>query len=242
MSGQSQSPDLWLTLAELQPALRSHIKVIPQHFRGEKWYVLSDETNGQYIRLNESAHAIVGRFDGALSLGSIYDFLHDQRNPDRVTGDDQDAPMQQEQIVDLLTQLHAFGALEGIGDKPTQQLVDEFEKRESTMRWRKLLSPLMVRIPLIDPNQLLDRLMPRCLWMFTRTAFLIWLLLALLGAVVTLTFLTDIRAELSSDILKPTNLLLLWILYPFLKLVHEFAHALSVKYWGGDMHLSLIHI
>ncbi len=236
MTADSQTSELWSTLVGLQPGLRSHIKVFPQYFRGEKWYVISDETNGQYLRINEAAYGIVGRFEGALSLGSIYEFVQEQRDVAVDAAEDVEEPLQKDQVIDLLTRLHAFGALDGIGDKPTQQLVDEYEKRQSSTRWRKVLSPLMVRIPLIDPNQLLDRLIPRCLWLFTRTTLFMWLLFVLLATAVVLTFQAEIRAEISTEVLKPANLLLLWILYPFLKLVHEFAHALCVKYWGGDMH------
>lgn len=231
---EDQTSELWLMLAGLQPSLKSHIKIVPQYFRGEKWYVLSDETSGQHLRINESAYAVVGRLEGALSLESIHEYLQEQ-NSTSDSSDGDELP-DRDKIVELLTQLHAFGALDGIGEKPTEQLVAEYEKRQSSIRWRRMLSPLMIRIPLIDPNNLLDRMIPHCLWLFTRRTVTLWALIVLLGFVVTLAHIGEIKAEIDTEILKPGNLLLLWILYPVLKLVHECAHAVCVKFWGGDMH------
>ena len=33
----------------------------------------------------------------------------------------------------------------------------------------------------------------------------------------------------------PSYLLIAWIIYPFIKVIHELGHALAVKHWGGEV-------
>jgi len=46
----------WPLIAELRPQLRQHIKTCPQRYRGERWYVLRDESSGRYLRFNTLAY------------------------------------------------------------------------------------------------------------------------------------------------------------------------------------------
>jgi len=236
---------LWTAIAPATPALCSHISIHPQYFRGEKWYVLADETSGQHVRLNQSAFALVGRFNGTATVGSIYTFL--QQEADEAgqaasigdnAGDITTSPevAEKDDIIRLLAQLQAIGALQGIGDKASEKLISEYNNKRFSERWRRWLSPLMVRFPLYDPDSFLEKHLSRLNWAFTRKAILVWMLVLFTGVVTTFSNFADIRAEVSNDILKPGNLVLLWLLYPLLKLVHEFAHAFSVKRWGGEVH------
>lgn len=227
-SDENGAEDVWQALSGLTPSLRAHIKVYPQTFRGERWYVLLDEISGSHLRINSSAYNVMGRFDGNITLGSIFEVLHKDANPD-------DRP-ERDEIVRLVSQLFHLNALNGIKDKTTAQLVSDYSERESGKRFKKLISPLVIRIPMFDPDRLLEKISPEANWFFTGWALFIWLVVFLIGLTTTLLYLPDIQSELSGEIMKPRNLVLLWLLYPFIKLVHEFAHAICVKRWGGEVH------
>lgn len=229
MTGQPQvNNELWDSLRQMRPSLRSHIRVFPQSFRGERWFVLLDETSGTHLRLNSFAYNVVGRFDGKSTLDSICTVLDENT--------DSGASPDQEETIKLISQLHNIGALGGIKDKTTAQLVSDHSSRQSSQRIKKLLSPLMIRIPIIDPDRLLDRIAPQSKIFFSKWAFLLWAAVVLFGLFVTVLSFADIRAQLTGEVFKPKNLVLLWVLYPLIKLVHEFAHAISVKRWGGEVH------
>ena len=234
MKIDDNEPELWSAIASLKPSLLSHIHVQRQLFRGAKWFVLSDQTTGKHMRVNEFAYQVIGRFDGRQTVESIYTFLKERVDSE---GADKkyDYP-DKDEIVLMISQLYSFGALQGLGEKSTEQIVMEHTKAQSINTWRRWLSPLMIRFPLFDPDNFLQRWMPSCQWMFSRSALLIWLLVCSVGLVTATTSIAEIRAEVSAEILKPGNLVLLWLLYPLLKLLHEFAHAFSVKRWGGEVH------
>ncbi len=227
-SDQQESAELWAALSQMRPTLRSHIRVFPQSFRGERWFVLLDETSGTHLRLNSQAYNVIGRFDGNATLDSICTVLNE-------SSPEHGCPSTEE-IIKLISQLHSMGALGGIKDKTTAQLVADHSSRQSSQRMKKFMSPLMIRFPMLDPDRLLDRITPYTTGFFSKWAFLLWAVVVVTGFLVTVLAFADIRSQLSSDIFKPSNLVLLWMLYPLIKLVHEFAHAISVKHWGGEVH------
>jgi len=234
MQIDDNEPALWSAIASLRPSLLPHIHVQRQLFRGAKWFVLSDQTTGKHMRVNEFAYQVIGRFDGGQTVESIYTLLQDRFDREG-TDNTYDCPDRQEIIV-MISQLYSFGALQGLGDKSTEQLVLEHTKAQSINFRRRWLSPLMIRFPLFDPDNFLQRWMPAYQWIFSRMTLLIWVIVCSVGLLTATTSIAEIRAEVSSDILRPGNLVLLWLLYPLLKLLHEFAHAISVKRWGGEVH------
>jgi len=234
MQIDDNEPALWSAIASLRPSLLPHIHVQRQLFRGAKWFVLSDQTTGKHMRVNEFAYQVIGRFDGGQTVESIYTLLQDRFDREG-TDNTYDCPDRQE-IIAMISQLYSFGALQGLGDKSTEQLVLEHTKAQSINFRRRWLSPLMIRFPLFDPDNFLQRWMPAYQWIFSRMTLLIWVIVCSVGLLTATTSIAEIRAEVSSDILKPGNLVLLWLLYPLLKLLHEFAHAISVKRWGGEVH------
>ena len=63
----------WQQVADLKPQLRKHVRTYPQDYRGERWYVLRDESNGRLLRFNSMAYDFIGRLDGDLSVQQIWD-------------------------------------------------------------------------------------------------------------------------------------------------------------------------
>lgn len=227
MVGTSQVQN-WPLIAKLRPQLRRHVRTYPQVYRGERWYVLRDESNGHHLRFNALAYEIIGRLDGALTLQEI------SEQTSTALGED---ALSQDEIIQIISQLFATGALRSGIPIDTKEFFSRYQNSQG-LRWRRqLMSPLAVRMPMLDPDRILNRLMPWLRSIFSRWGAALWVtvvgiacLLALANAP-ALTF-----AVANQDILSPANLLLLWLLFPIVKAVHEFAHALAVKMWGGEVH------
>lgn len=216
---------LWEQLAKLCPKLRSHIRISRQLFRGQRWYVLRDETTGKHLRISAAAFDLVGRFDGHLTVSTIYAYLQEN-----------ETELDQQAVISVISNLHSLGALQGVTNKTAAQLIQEQHQRRGANRWAKWLNPLVIRIPLLDPDPLLEKLSPYCRCLFSRSAVLLWLVTVMLGVVVLLSHLTEVADEFRNEVQKPQNLILLWLLYPLLKVIHELAHGVCVKNWGGEVH------
>ena len=46
----------------------------------------------------------------------------------------------------------------------------------------------------------------------------------------------DLTEDFMDRVLVPHNLLLLWLVFPVLKTLHEFGHAFATKVYGGEVH------
>jgi len=218
----------WPLIAKLRPRLRRHVRTYPQDYRGERWYVLRDESNGHHLRFNASAYEIIGRLDGDLTVQEIWE------QTSAALGED---AFSQDEIIQILTQLFATGALRSGIPVDAKEFFNRYQHSRG-LRWRRqMMSPLAVRMPLLDPDRILNRLMPWLRPIFSRWGAALWLLVVGIACLLALANAPALKfAVANQDILSPANLLMLWILFPVTKAVHEFAHALAVKMWGGEVH------
>ncbi|MGH8722062.1 MAG: hypothetical protein ACREU4_08765, partial [Burkholderiales bacterium] len=101
---------------------------------------------------------------------------------------------------------------------------------------QNLRSPLAVRIPLFDPDRFLERWLAWYQPLFGWGGFLLWCAVVGWGIYASAAHWDALTENFSDRVLAPQNLLLMWLLFPLLKLCHEFGHACATKAWGGEVH------
>lgn len=217
----------WPILAKLRPRLRKHVKTHSQQYRGERWYLLCDQSSNRHLRFSASAYEFVGRLDGEFSVDEI------QLKVRKILGEDS---LSQDDIVLILTQLFAMDLLRSELPTEAKEFFHRFQNERRLRRQRAIMNPLSIRIPLLDPDAILNRLMPWIRPVFSRAGAMVWLLLVGLAGLLGLANISEIGASLSPDILMPANLVLMLLTFVIIKVVHEFAHAFTVKMWGGEVH------
>lgn len=221
---------VWQRLESLRPSLPRHIHIQRRDYQRERWYLLQDKSNGRFHRLSPSAWRLVSAMDGRNSLAQILALAADPQFYEAA----EEIPTRDD-LIHLLQYLHVADLL--VCDLPpnTQELFARREQKKQ-QRWvRLLMNPLTWNIPLGNPDKLLDKLMPVARLLATRTMGIIWLLVvgyALLQAGNHWTQLTHGHLD---RLLAPANLLLLWLTYPFFKILHELGHGLFTKVWGGQV-------
>lgn len=226
MSASLFSPS-WYRVAGLQPRLRSHASIHRHHYRGELWYVLQDSLSGRHHRFTPAAHYVISLMDGRRTLQTIWTMTAEH------LGDD--APTQDE-MIQLLGQLHASDLL--LCDVPPDSLeiFQRFQRQERQKWLQRLWSPLSLRFPLLDPEPFLER------WaFFVRPLFgwlgaLLWLAVVGFGLVMGVSHWTDLTQNMTDRVLAPSNLVILFFVYPVIKAGHELGHAFATKVWGGQVH------
>jgi putative peptide zinc metalloprotease protein len=217
----------WYRVAQLRPRLRSHARIHRHHYRGALWYVLEDRISRRMHRFNPAAHYVIGLLNGERTVQEIWD-----RAADRF-GDD--APSQDE-VIRLLGQLHAAEVLQSEAMPDIAELARR-AKRGNKKTWQQnLLSPLSIRVPLFDPDRALERWLPWYRPWFGWLGALIWCAVVLTGVVTAAAHWSELSEDVTSRVLAPENLLVLWFTFPLVKLLHEFGHACAVKAWGGEVH------
>jgi putative peptide zinc metalloprotease protein len=226
MSHASLLSPHWYRVAYLKPRLRSGVRISRQQVRGQTWYVLTDPVSGRHHRFNGLAYALIAGCDGQLTIDDLW--------AQRVDADGDDAPTQA-QAIEVFAQ--AFGAnLLGGDVAPDAGGVMKAQGKRRAQRQRAALNPLSFKLPLWDPDRFLSAQMRRVAGCFSGVALWMFLALLAIGALLLATNFTEFSHAASMQLSHGRMLILLWIAYPFVKALHEFAHAFAVKAFGGEVH------
>ena len=224
----SQRPSAaWHRVAGLRPRLRSHVRIHRHQYRGERWYVVEDRLSRRTHRFDASAYVVLGLMDGRRSLQEIWQAAQGRLG--------EHAPAQDD-LIQLLAQLHAADILQS----EVTPDVDELLRRSRRLAQRSLIgkvtSPLAIRIPLFDPDRLLERFAPWYRPLLGTLGAILWLAVVGWAGVAAFQHWNELTLDVADRVLAPQNLLILTLVFPFLKALHEFGHAGAVKAWGGEVH------
>ena len=217
----------WYRVANLKPMLRDTVVISRHDYRGEPWYVLRNSLSGRNHRFNAAAYALIGRMDGRRTVEEIWENAGKLPN---------DASPTQDEVIRLLGQLHATDLIQSDILPSTGELFRQTQAQPGNGWKSRLKNPFSLRFPLYDPDKLLERLNFLTAPVFTRIMFFLWLFVVLSAVVAAFMYWPELTGSLSDKFFAPSNLLLLWLIFPLVKILHEFGHAFAVKKWGGEVH------
>ncbi len=196
-------------------------------YRGDLWYILQDHSSERYQRFTPTAHLMIGLMDGRRTIQEIWESCRSQLKDEAPT---------QEEVLHLLSQLHAIDALQMDTQPDIEELLKRFEKQRYSKWKQNLRSPLFMRFQLLDPEKFLNRSQWIVRPFFSWAGAILWI--AVVGAALYQVgyHWPELSRNISDRILAPKNILILWLVLPFLKAFHEFGHAFAVKIYGGEVH------
>jgi putative peptide zinc metalloprotease protein len=217
----------WFRVAELTPRLRAHAQIHRHVARGQVWYVVQDHQTGRFFRISPAANLMLCLMDGQRSIETIFRRVSARLGAERPT---------QQDVVRLLIQLHQADLLRN-GLPPDMAEMDRRADKAGAQTWRsRFANPMAMRFPLVDPDRFLTATMPLLRPIFSRWGFAAWLALVLSGIVLAVPHWPEITANVSDRVFTRYNVLLLLVLYPVSKLLHELGHGYMSKANGGDVH------
>lgn len=217
----------WYRIADARLALRPHVQVRRQYFRGERFYVLHDPLNNHFFRLRPAAYGFVARLQLDRTVESVW--------RECMEAEADEAPGQ-EQALRLLAQLHAGNLLHGRFPPDSERMFE----REKTRRGREtralLISAMFARFPLWDPDSLLKKAMPLLRLVISPVGALVWLGVIAAAIKVLIDHAGALR-DTTQAVLAPDNLFLLYFAIIGVKLLHEAGHAAACRRFGGEVHV-----
>ncbi len=217
----------WYRVSHLVPALPAHVLFHRHVYRGQIWYVLEDPSSARCHRLTPAAYHVAGLMDGTRTIHEIWESANSTLG---------DSGPSQDETIRLLGLLHFADALRCDVSPDMLEVLRRYQRREHAAWWQRYANPLSIRVPLLDPDAWLARLAPHLRWLFTRTAAVGACLLLLAGALTAARHWGSLTADASTRLLEPSNLLLMFMVYPAMKALHEFGHAITVRHYGGEVH------
>jgi putative peptide zinc metalloprotease protein len=224
---QSQFSQLWYRVELLRPRLRSHVQVHRHLYRGQVWYVIQDHSTGRLHRFTPAAYFILGLMDGKRTVRDIWEAASAELADDTPT---------QDEMIQLLGQLHAADVLQCDVPPDTAEVLERYERQRRSERTRPLLSPMAIRIPLLDPERFLNACAPWLRYLFGWAGAALWIAVVGSAAVLSGRHWPELTQDVVDRVLAPQNLITLWLVFPVVKALHELGHAFAVKAWGGEVH------
>lgn len=217
----------WYRVVNLKPRLREHTKMCRHRYRGRVWMVVSDPVTGRTHRFTQSAQLILNGMDGQRSVGELWEISN------RRLGED--APTQDE-LIHLLGQLHAADLMQCDVSPDVSELLFRAQRHERTKKRQMIGNPMSIKLPLMDPDRLLDRLRPLIQPVWNRWGMLLWLIVVAPATILALLNSNELNHNISDRVLATNNLLMLALIFPLIKVLHELGHAVSAKMRGAEVH------
>ena len=218
---------LWYRVAALRPRLVARARLHRHRYRDRVWYLLQDPASGRVHRFTPAARLVLAAMDGQRSVRELWAIASAK------LGDE--APTQDE-LIQLLGQLHGADLLATDVPPDALELFDRGQREARAKRRRSWVNPMAIRLPLWDPGRFLDRHAHGCRALWSCAAGLLWLALVLPAALMLPAHWGELTGNLSDRVLQADNLLLMALVFPLLKLLHELGHASATRAAGGEVH------
>ena len=217
----------WYRVADLTPVVRKNVATHRHYYRGETWYIVRSQAADSQMRINAAAFYLFSKFDGERRVEDIW--------KDCLSNLEEQAPTQDE-VISLLSELFDGSFIDFRVQADVDQLFDNQRRKAALEARSRYANPLFLRFALFDPDQLLRRLLPWFRWAYNKPMMLGWVALVLISVMTAWFAWDDLATHMSEGLTSPKNLMILWFVFPLMKLLHELAHGLAVRRWGGEVH------
>ena len=196
--------------------LRDDVIVRPVPTADGVSYQLEDPVAVRFYRVGRAEYVLISLLDGRTSLAEAVTVSS------RALGHEAFSEQEATSVCLWLVETGLATPTEGSFESMTTK----------TASLSSLFNPFWMKLPLLRPERLLDRLLPWTRWFFTGPAILaivaLWVAAGVVLAGHSEEFWSDSRQVFSSN-----NWLMLAIVWVVLKVLHEFGHGLACRYHGG---------
>ena len=205
--------------------VRKDIQVDKKDYGGEVFYVAKDPLSLRYYRMRDVEYFIFTLLDGTKNIVDINNLVKEKFGPG----------ISEEEIKNFILAMRNMNLLETFGPGADRLLYHRYLLKKRAKLKQILLGWFFIKVPIIDPDKLLNKIYMKFRLIWTRSFFYLWL--ALIGLAI---FLIVDKSSLfliqAKDFFSPKNILLLASAIMIIKACHEFGHALTCKYYGGEVH------
>jgi putative peptide zinc metalloprotease protein len=204
--------------------LRADLIFTPDLGRDLPGYTVEDPLRGKFFHLGAAEYTFLMQLDGRRSIAEAVGRAAVRLGPQALS---------EHEALALCHWAMESQLAQPLGGDGTARIAAAAARQER-QRVRAMANPLCVRIPLFDPDRLLSQMVKWCGPLFTWPATAVWI--GLVGWALYLVVVGWSRAETSAAvILDRDNWLRLAAAWVLLKVLHETAHGLACKRFGGTV-------
>ena len=198
-------------------------------YHGRVYWVIKEPVGLNYFRFHEEEYAILRMLDGKNSLTDIKEAFQRQFAPQRITLQD---------LQQFVGMLHRSGLVISDASGQGRQLRRRGDQRKKRELMGKLANVFALRFRGIDPERILNFLIPFTWWLFTPACVLAVALFGLSALMLVGLEYHEFRAKLPTfeQFFAADKWVYLGATMAIVKILHEFGHGLSCKKFGGECH------
>ena len=209
--------------------VRPDLQVFEQKYEGKIFHVVKDPVCLRYYRFNKQEYFVFSKFDGEHTMEQARESFEEEFKPHRLEHQD---------LESFARQLVTAGLVQHEQAGAGKHLFQRRAKQRRLKRFAAVSNILYMKIPVFDPDRILNVMYKYLWWIFT-TPFLIVSVLFMISAAshVTLHFET-FYAKLPAyqEFFTWNSVLYMWLSLGVVKVIHEFGHGLSCKAFKGECH------
>lgn len=217
--------DAWFRVSGMRVALLETVQSRRHVHRDRAWYVLHDTYSQRFFKASEEAHAFIARLNTAQTVEEVWD-AYVQSHPH--------AAPSQEEVIQLLSQLHASNLLHFTEQADNAAIVERYRKQRRKEQMGQVASFLFFKLPLWNPDPWLNRITPLIRATTGVPAMVAWAVVVVAGLLAALSDVGALRNQ-GQGLLSLGNLPWLYACMGGMKLVHETLHAFVCKRYGGEV-------
>ena len=200
------------------PKFRDDLIISRQEFDKTTYYVIKDPVTQKFFRIKEFEYFITRNLDGVTSHREVIENFQRQF----------DVQLPPDTLDEFIQRLGDLGFLEGkLSEEDLAKL--QYERRTFPGKL------LFIKLKGFDPDRFLNRIRRYGRILFTPYFFVISVFVIALAALITISNWGDLGYSLTG-IFKIATIFKIWIVIFLVVILHEFAHALTCKHFGGEVH------
>lgn len=209
--------------------LRPDLNFTVQRYEGRLFHVVKDPVSMRYYRFKEHERYLLGLMDGKHTLEEAQKSFEQRFRPERLTLEDLEA---------FTSQLLQAGLAQNETPGAGKQIFDRFKKRKRKMLLNQLMNVLYIKVPVLDPDALLNKMVKPLGFIFTRWFLMLSILFMLSALFLVMSQWNSFISKLPAyhEFFNLKTVFYLWIALGAVKIIHEFGHGLSCKKFKGEVH------
>jgi len=220
-----------VSVAERPLALRKRPDLIARacHVGPRRLWRVKDPVALEYFEFSDQEFTILDMLDGSATLAGIQRRFEDVYSPSQLS---------LRHLQGYLQSLHESGLVLATAPGQGARLLERRRDRTRREMTSRLFNLLAFRLRGIDPQPLLDWLHLRLRWIFSP-----WFLTVCGALVMAATILAGVQYDVIrarfpglGEFLTPGNVVWLVLVLAAAKVVHELAHGLTCRHFGGECH------
>ncbi len=207
-------------LGQARLRLKDGLKFAIQHSRRGSWYLIEDESRSQFFRVGSAEYTFISQMDGETTMASAM-----AKTCSLVGGN----ALDEQEAINLCKWLVDSGLANTRASTSTERLKDQQETRNAQLNVQKL-NPISIRIPICDLDRFTTAIEKYLGWLVSWPIAIVWIATCLY-ALISLAMAWDQVGQF--NLLSRNNLIWMAVTWIVLKGIHELAHVLVCKRFGG---------